>query len=297
MERADFMTYRLRKLSFLFFSILTIVIFYSPLRLLMVTSLQYDEMYSHIILIPVVSGYFMFIERGTIFSKTRYAFAPGIILIIAALVLYLSGMTYENNLDQNDYLSLMTFSSIIFWTGGFVLFYGVQALRNASFPFLFLIFMIPLPGLLAHGIISLLQRASTEVSYVFFKITGVPVLREGFVFHLPGISVEVAEQCSGIRSSLSLFITSIIAGKLFLSTGWRRAILALAVFPITIMKNGVRIVSLSLLGAYVDERILSSTLHRRGGIPFFIFALLLLFPVLWSLRRSEKKMSSDLASF
>src|SRR3990172_2726572 len=137
MERADFMTYRLRKLSFLFFSILTIVIFYSPLRLLMVTSLQYDEMYSHIILIPVVSGYFMFIERGTIFSKTRYAFAPGIILIIAALVLYLSGMTYENNLDHNDYLSLMTFSSIIFWTGGFVLFYGVQALRNASFPFLF----------------------------------------------------------------------------------------------------------------------------------------------------------------
>jgi hypothetical protein len=52
-------------------------------------------------------------------------------------------------------------------------------------------------------------------------------------------------------------------------------------------KNGIRIVSLTLLGAYVDPRILQSDLHREGGIPFFIVALLLLAPVLYFLRKSE----------
>ncbi|MBU1208025.1 MAG: archaeosortase/exosortase family protein [Proteobacteria bacterium] len=63
----------------------------------------------------------------------------------------------------------------------------------------------------------------------------------------------------------------------------------LSIFPITVVKNGLRIVTLTLLGNYVDVRILGSELHKSGGIPFFIVALVLLAPVLWALRKSEKK--------
>ena len=119
---------------------------------------------------------------------------------------------------------------------------------------------------------------------------GVPLLRDGFVFQLPGINIEVAEQCSGIRSTLALFITSIIAGHLLLKTSWKKVILSLAVFPIAVVKNGARIVTLSMLGSYVDERFITqSLLHSRGGIPFFILALALFVPILWVLRRSEVK--------
>ncbi|MBM4308657.1 MAG: hypothetical protein FJ123_18170, partial [Deltaproteobacteria bacterium] len=58
---------------------------------------------------------------------------------------------------------------------------------------------------------------------------------------------------------------------------------------ITIFKNGLRIVSLTLLGVYVDPAILSSDLHRRGGIPFFIVALVVMAPVLLFLIKTEKK--------
>jgi hypothetical protein len=37
----------------------------------------------------------------------------------------------------------------------------------------------------------------------------------------------------------------------------------------------------------VDPRILSSELHKSGGIPFFVIALILLAPILWWLRKSE----------
>jgi len=116
------------------------------------------------------------------------------------------------------------------------------------------------------------------------------VLREGIVFHLPNISISVAPQCSGIRSSLALVITSVLAGHMFLKKGWNKTLLVLAVIPITMLKNGIRIVTLSLFAVYVDKRVLTdSALHTDGGIVFFILALFLMAPILFVLRRSEKR--------
>ena len=64
--------------------------------------------------------------------------------------------------------------------------------------------------------------------------------------------------------------------------------LILSVLPITIFKNALRILTLTLLGAYVDQRILDSVVHRAGGIPFFGLALLLFGCVLWVLRKGDK---------
>ncbi|MCX5847807.1 MAG: hypothetical protein NTW12_15870 [Deltaproteobacteria bacterium] len=52
-------------------------------------------------------------------------------------------------------------------------------------------------------------------------------------------------------------------------------------------KNGIRITTLTLLRTYVDPRILQSSLHGEGGIPFSIVALLLMAPILFFLRKSE----------
>jgi exosortase/archaeosortase family protein len=65
--------------------------------------------------------------------------------------------------------------------------------------------------------------------------------------------------------------------------------LSAAAVPITIAKNGLRIVTISLLGAYVDRQVLSGPLHKAGGIPFFGVALVMLAVVLWALRRGESR--------
>ena len=249
-----------------------------------------DPLYSHLVLVPLVTGYLIFMSRKVIFSDVKYVFPAGMTLITMGVILYLIGLNQASSFKQNDYLSLISFSVIVSWIGGFVLFYGVQAFQKAAFPLLFLVFMVPIPTLVINKIVFILQSASAEVTYGFFKVVGVPVFREGFLFHLPGVSIEVAEQCSGIRSTLALFITSILAGHLFLETGWKKVVLTLAIFPITVFKNGLRIVTLSLLGTYVDEKILTqSLLHSSGGIPFFLLALLFLAPILWFLRKSEKR--------
>jgi exosortase len=202
------------------------------------------------------------------------------------LALYILGLAQRIHLNQNDYASLLTFSVIIFWVGGFVFLYGRRAFSIAYFPVVILIFMVPIPSWVLSKVIYALQVGSTEASEILFTLTGVPFQRDGFVFHLPGISVQVAEVCSGIRSTLALFITSILAGHFFLDRRWKSAALALFVFPVTVFKNGLRIVTLSLLGAYVDPRFLTgSFLHQSGGFLFFLPALGLLGLALWWLRR------------
>jgi exosortase/archaeosortase family protein len=83
-----------------------------------------------------------------------------------------------------------------------------------------------------------------------------------------------------------LFISSVLAGHFFLGRFWKKFVLALFVFPVTVFKNGIRIMTLSLLGAYMDERWLTdSFLHHSGGFVFFIPALGLLGLALWALRK------------
>jgi len=124
---------------------------------------------------------------------------------------------------------------------------------------------------------------------LLFLASGAPFMRDGFAFHLPNVSIEVAKQCSGIRSSMAIFIVAILAGYMFLESYWKIIFLVICAVVIAMLKNGIRIVTLSLLGNYVNPQILASSLHKEGGTPFFIVGLLLLAPILFFLRRSEKK--------
>jgi exosortase len=276
-------------LMFIGFGLIAMALVFEALRDLM-NSASRGEYYSHIVLIPLVTIYLFYQERKEVFGTTPPSYGIGGTLILGGMALYLLGVFHGTRLSDNDLVALWVFSSLIFFIGGFILLYGWGAFRKNSFPFLFLIFMIPIPTPLMSKVIYALQWASTEVSEVLFFLVGVPYQREGFVFHLPGISIEVAEVCSGIRSSLALFITSILAGHFFLDRLWKKAVLAVVVFPVTVFKNGIRIITLSLLGAYVDPRFLTGGfLHQSGGFLFFIPALALLGLALWALRRQGRK--------
>lgn len=264
---------------------------YAPIKAIYDSSSQ-REYYSHIVLIPLVSIYLIFQKRDVIFSEQKYSLRMGMPLLLIGVLLYFTGRGIGAGLNQNDFTSIIALSAVVFVNGAFILSYGFQAYRAALFPLLFLVFVIPIPSALMDGFIYFLQVGSTEFTNLLFMASGVPFLREGFVFHLSEMSIEVAKQCSGIRSSLALMITAILAGHMFLQTAWKKVFLTALIIPVTMFKNGIRILILTLLGSYVDPRwVTESSLHREGGILFFILALLLLSPVLYYLRKGETKDS------
>ena len=108
-------------------------------------------------------------------------------------------------------------------------------------------------------------------------------------FALPGLNIEVARECSSIRSSMALLITSVLVNHLLLRRWWSKAVVLLLVFPLAGLKYGVRIVTLSLLTIYVDKGFMRGGLHTRGGVVFFGLACGILFLVLLGLRRLETR--------
>jgi len=262
---------------------------FGPLRDLVQMSMRSDT-FSYIPFIPVISAYLMYSDRQMIFSQKGSASAFGFLLIGIGILLLVIGGIRDNRLAHQDHLTLTTISMVLIWIGGFTLCYGIGSLRVAVFPLIFLFFMVPIPGVVLDKIILFFQTGSAEAAYGFFQATGIPVTRDGFVFHLVTTDIEVAKECSGIRSSLSLLITGVLAANFFLRSGWSRVLLVISTVPITMLKNGFRIASLSILGAYVDERILASDLHRRGGIVFFILALFLVWLEIVLLRKAEGRV-------
>ena len=248
----------------------------------------HSELYSHIPLIPLISLCILIFSRNRIFSETRWGWA-GSALLALGLGMLLSG-NWITGLKQHDYLSMVMSGAVLWFIGSFVLAYGGKSFKEAMFPLLFLVFVIPIPTFILDPFVDLLLIGSAYSTELIYNLTGVPVHRDGFTFALPGITIEVARECSGIRSSIALIITSVCAGYLFLNKGWARVVLVLSFFPITVFKNALRIVTLSLLASYVDTRFITgSWLHKSGGIPFFAVGLALMAPVLWALMKAEKR--------
>jgi exosortase len=271
------------------------VFFWNTIMALLTVSRD-KELYSHIPLIPLVSLYFFLTGRKSIFAEVKWECYKGFAIMVAAFLVFWLGRPLETQLHERDYLSLMMAGFFLWILGTFLFSYGPSTLRSAVFPLLFLLFIIPIPTPVLDPFVRFLQIGSAEFAHAIFKVTGVPLHRDGMLFFLPGLTIEVAEQCSGIRSSIALFITAVLAGKLFLDKGWAKLVLVLSVFPITMFKNALRIVMLALLGAYVDPRFITgSWLHSSGGIPFFAVALLCFLPVLWGVRKWEKgsKMKAE----
>ncbi|HPW18353.1 MAG TPA: exosortase/archaeosortase family protein [Candidatus Aminicenantes bacterium] len=241
------------------------------------------DYYIHIPLIPIISAYVLFQRRKLLFWEERGAHPVGVLVLCAGLALLAVDKARHPALIEH--VELTVSGAILFLAGSFVALFGRRSFVRARFPFLFLVFMIPLPAAWMERIVAVLVTGATWATQLLFWVFNVPFVREGAVFRLPGFDLQVARECSGIRSSLALLITSVLAGQIFLRARWKKMTLAVAVLPITVLKNAVRIVTLYLLSYFIDIRIIEGGfLHRSGGFVFFGLGLVMLAFALWALK-------------
>ncbi len=243
---------------------------------------------SHVLLIPLVSGWLIYLDRQQIFKSLSSDVVTSSLFLFPGIVCLL----WSLRTIPGSY-SACALGLVLVTISGFALAFGRQALQRARFPLMFLFLFIPLPEAFLNKVVYFLQRGSAEIAALLFSMTGLPVLREGFIFRLPRFSIEVAKECSGIRSSIALLVLAILVGHFFLRKFWKQVLFILAGIVVMIVKNGIRIVTLTLLANYVDPGFLFGSLHRQGGVVFFMLGLLLLVPVFWVLQRNETSTPSS----
>ena len=281
-----------RHLCFLLLALASSFLFWGTLRSLVRFAFTHDYD-SHIFLIVPISAYLIHRKQHEIFSRVRWAFVPGVSLFVAGAILGLLAALNAHFNTGEEYLWMRALALVVLWISGFVFCYGQPAFRAARFPLLFLLLLIPIPDFLVGRAIALLQKGSAFVAFWLFKTLQVPVMREGLVFHVPSLDLEVSKECSGIRSSAILLITTLLVAEFALRSVWRKSVLTLSVIPVVILKNGLRIVTISVLTVYVSRSFLHSWLHQSGGIVFYVLGLLALLPMLNLLKRSEMRRAED----
>ncbi|MFW6255152.1 MAG: exosortase/archaeosortase family protein [Chitinivibrionales bacterium] len=251
-----------------------------------------DNTYTHIPLIPLVSLFFFWKERKEIHRFMSPTMAQRIIAGAAGvgfLGFYLM-MQLEIVGGGGDHISGSVALLWCAWISGFVAVYGMRAVPKAAFILFFMILSIPIPQAVLTFVVEMLRHGSAAMVQLFMSVTGTTFIRQGTLFHLGALSIDIAPECSGIRSSIALLMMSLIAGHMFLKTWWRKGILLIAAAVLMMVKNGIRITTLSLLAQHVDERFLTnSRLHSNGGILFFGIVFILLMVVLFALREKEAK--------
>lgn len=250
------------------------------------------ELHSYVLLIPFVTGYLIHLQRATI--PARQQGSPGLAAIPAlagalALAAYWNIPAVAAKGVSVDRIAAGMFSYFCFLLAGGFFFFGRRVLGAVAFPVAFLVFIVPLPSLIIHGLEVFFQHTSADASFLLIKASGTPVLRDGLFLQLPGITLQVAEECSGIRSSLMLFITSLLTGYLFLRRPGLRIALVLSVIVIGIIRNGFRIFTISMLCVHLDPKWIDSAVHHKGGPIFFALSLIPFFGFLLLLRKWDRK--------
>ncbi len=271
------------------FTIVLLAAFAQPL-LALVNYAAGSQLYSYILLVPFVSAYLLYLRRDQLPKNYRVDLPLTIVSLAAGLALrvFIYWLDFLKRAPaDNDYLALLTLSFLCCLAAGGFFFFGRGWMRAAAFPLGFLIFMVPMPDAMADALETASKYASAEVANFLFHLSGTPFLRVGLIFQLPNITIEVAQECSGIRSSWVLFMTSILAANLFLKTPWRRFALVVFVIPLAILRNGFRILVIGLLCVHMGPQMIHSLIHRRGGPVFFVLALIPFFLVLWLLRKGD----------
>ena len=250
-----------------------------------------SELYSFSLLMPFVSLYLVWLKKRSLLIESRPARGWGMVMLgggCAVLAAYWMVTRTAGKLTEEDRLAFTTFSFFLCFSGVCFLFLGRETLRGLAFPLAILVFIVPLPTQVIGSIETFLQNGSAAVAEGLFNLSGAVFSRNGLLFQLPGIRIQVAPECSGLHSSLVLLIVSLIAGHLFLRSVKARVALAAAVLPLALLRNGFRIFTIGQLCVHLGPQMIDSPIHRRGGPLFFAASLIPFLALLLFLQKIER---------
>jgi exosortase len=243
---------------------------YAPALGRLVRQWYVDPNYSHGFFVPAFSGYLIWTRRRQIAAVKSSPSSWGVALVVGSLaVLYLGSLGSE--------LFLQRISLVGVIAGLIVYFTGWRRLWAVAFPVAFLLFMIPLPAVIYNQIVFPLQLLASRFATSCLETLNLfPVLREGNLLILDGYTLEVVDACSGIRSLTSLVALAMGYSYLAERRLGVRVFLVLAMVPVAIVSNGIRVVITALLVNYFGFRMAEGFMHSFSGWAIFMVSVMLL---------------------
>lgn len=258
---------RLPWASIVWFAVLLIVC-YAPILRLLVLHWAADEDMGHGFFVPIVAGYIAWTRRNQLAAIPRQPNYWGLVLVIVAAFQALVA-TLGAELFTARVAFVMSLAGTVLFLG------GTAWLRALSFPFLLLLFMIPIPQIIYARLTLKLQMVASMLAEELISLAGIPVLRDGNLLQLPSQTLNVVEACSGIRSLLSLTFLSLVYSYFMDKRVWMRWALLFATVPIAIFANAIRVAGTGYLSE-INTELTRGVFHSVEGYIVFAIAIVAL---------------------
>jgi exosortase len=185
----------------------------------------------------------------------------------AGVGLYAFGRPY-------DLLALEAAGVYVFFLAAALLILGLRPMLSNVFPFLYLAFLIPIPGWILDKLTSPLRMFVSFVATNVLEQFGYPIDRQGIVIFIAQYRLLVEDACSGMNSLIGLIAVMLFYIYIIHRASLRYTLLlAAAIIPIAVIVNIIRVMALILLTYYAGDEVAQGFLHVTTGIVLFAAAL------------------------
>jgi exosortase len=256
---------------------LVVLLLYLPLFSTLIHLSASNPYAGHLIFVPIFAAVVLWIERHRFRGLTAGAGAAGLSLTALAVVVGWIAHGVAN-------LPLYVVSFVTAIAGLLLSFFGRRGVREAAFPLGLLLLMVPPPQEAMIAIALEIQHFISAFSGVVLSAFGIPVVQDGIFLRLPGFTLIVAEECSGLRFLLILSVFAAALARTVLTAPSRQLVLVMLSIPTALLANAVR-VAVTGAGAYaIGPEVVTGPLHYYIGKGFWAGALVATIGLALSLR-------------
>jgi len=217
--------------------------------------------HSHGFMIVALSAYLAWSRRRKLIDSLGRPHLGGLLLLLVGLAVFSLGALGGEELAERASLPI-TLLGLFFYVC------GLDMMRVVAFPVLYLLLMIPLPYTLFRDIAFALRLFDAKAVALATSFLGIPIFLDGFMIHLPEISLEVADGCSGAFSSVAL----IALGVFYIHEMERpnKLLLWSLLIPFAVFANVVRIFVITVGVYFFGDWMLRTWVHQFSGVFNFL---------------------------
>ncbi|GAB4384514.1 MAG: exosortase [Phycisphaerales bacterium] len=250
-------------------------------------SSKFIEDWGHAFVIPGISLYLVWTQRGALSRLTPKVFWPGLAPFLLGIATYFAGIvTISNHMVQGFAMILTLFGLVL-------LMLGPNYMRFVFLPIAYLVFGVTLSQKIMEAVTFQLKLIASQGSYILLDLLG-PLF--GYSVDLAGntlhifpksgaeIPLNVADACSGMRMVIAFYALAGAVALLTTRRWWQRIALMLLAGPVAVGMNVIRVAVLGLV-SLVDADLASGDAHMVIGTILLIPSLFFFLGIGWVLDR------------
>lgn len=229
-----------------------------------------SDSYSHILLIPPIIAWLVWIRRADVARVAPRGWWPGLAAVAFALTLWLAGRHTEFNL-------LAHAGAVALLPAATLTLLGPRTAALLALPLGFAVFLVPF----GDEIVPPLQYLTAEMAIALTHMVGVPARIDGIYIHTPAGLFIVAEACAGVHFLIAMVALGVLTSFTSFTSWHRRAAFMLACVVVPILANGIRAWATIYIAQFIGAEAAGGFDHIVYGWVFFGLVVALVLGVAW----------------